>query len=291
MAQEPRRTEASDKERGNKKPQRASGSIWIGLITALISGPVGATAAKWYFERPSLPPEVCHKPIFDPRGPNLDACIKKARELNKPYAIEDVLMHIKLESQPPTGMRSAAVGSTGYGHIAYVRTTYRLRALRKIESSERVFIERYTSSFLPQDKVVRWYGPQNEIDNTTDSSYVVPLELLEGQAAVVMTGADYHFPAEMPTRNIRGVTLGPKEDFWAYPNQEDVICALSIVVEAKDVAVHPINAAILVGTDGKITPSRSFQNSGGAGPGKSSVSARWQNVVPGDEALVYYAWQ
>jgi hypothetical protein len=233
----------------------------IEIVAALISGPIAAllaVGATWAL-----------KPIepFPTKDLSFKTCLAEGDRRKKDYIIEFATLIAR--TTDASGIRHAAV-----------RTTYAIRALRDITPAQKVFVEKYDVN-ASGGMVKRWHGPQAEEDNT-DGSYAVPFQANRGDVRLIVTGADFQYRIP-PTRTIRGQALSGQEDFWEYPNNEDVICNLALVVEKDGVVVTPVGKrAELVRGDTFDGNSATVFNVG------SIFGAQWTQIVPGDTAIVFF---
>jgi hypothetical protein len=236
--------------------------------------------------------------VSQPPGPGaqLKKCMEEAAKRKKDYLLESITMLIRLDEKVnPDGSKSLQEDA---------RIVYTVRALKDISFDASTFTEQYTSRIsLPN----RWYGSDVE-EQKTDGSYDVKFALKEGEVISIVTGAHYTGkPVPLPPRKSFGdrVSLGSYDETWTYPNGEptagDVICTLTIVIESPTLRLRPFDNASAIrltpkqagkGTaDNTLTTRRVHSSAEGATAEQSSLSTRWNNVLPGEEVGIHFAWQ
>lgn len=140
-------------------------------------------------------------------------------------------------------------------------------------------------------------GVSQEVENQPAmKSWVVPLVARKGQRVTVTTGVVYIEDTSRfttPNRRHHQFSLAANQDAFCYPNQEDVIGELRIMVEAPFGLTRPGAEDSGLHTADPLSDSWGMPDSyatDSEGIHRDVLSARWTNVVPGQVAGVRVTW-
>jgi hypothetical protein len=207
------------------------------------------------------------------------ACIERARELKKPYAILAATLRQRVEDVK------------GQRRVDF-HTTYTLFPLREIVSSETTFKEEYSSGFAKSS--IYFPGSEREISHGSGSRiFDVVFDAKAKQPRSITTGTVYLY--DLPLKRGRPafastVTLNERNDHLAYPNENDVICEITLIVESEGVKVIPEGqAAKRVMTNRAVLQGDVTVHEAPGGFPRTLI-ARWLNVSPGEEVGIEYTW-
>jgi len=236
--------------------------------------------------------------LSHPPGPgaNLKQCMQEAARRDKDYLLESVTMFIRLDTT------TNADGTKNL--IEDARIAYTIHALKDISFNAATFKEEYTSRLVVPG---RWYGTDTE-QQKTSNAYDVKFNLKQGDVITVVTGAHYD-GVRLPLAGSRKsfndlVTLGPNDETWTYPNGEptagDVICTFTEIIESPTLHLRPADSESAIRLTpqggGKTASPKSLTTTAAhtttvtePGP-RDSISARWNNVMPGEEVGIHFAW-
>lgn len=214
-------------------------------------------------------------------SPALQGCISRGLKTGKEYIILSVSMLIRVEDKPSEKLR----------HSNY-RIVYTLLPLK--DRAE--FQERYTTG-NKHAEILHWYGTEPEVGHT-DTSYDVKFQVQKGTPYTVVTGADYKYPLPLSANRKAAaeiLTLPSNEEFYSYPNTEDQICQLSILIESPTTVLQPAETEsglryTLAGITGNIQRSQTHFVQNDANGSVGSLSAHWNDVVPSEEVGIHFRW-
>jgi hypothetical protein len=215
----------------------------------------------------------------------LSSLIAEARRNGKPYVLQSVVNLVRIEDTQD---------NSGQIRNMSVRSMYVVRPLRDISAEEDVFSEQFTSSITnvpPQ----HWFGSQKEVFNTVNGNlYSVEFQANEDDTYTIVTGANYQYRLPLPSNRpvpaeIR--TLQGNEDSWMYPNSEDYIGEIVIVIESPTTHLRPLERSKVRITNRQPNLDDPFLNErAGAQNGQRSLSARWTTVRPNEKVGILYSW-
>lgn len=213
----------------------------------------------------------------------LTTCIEIGRKENRPYILESVVIIWHFRDVPFENPSRRELS---------VRTTYIVRPLRPFGAAEAgLFKEEYgydSANFL------HWAGPEDEaFESTQGRVYLVKFSGETAQPRTVVTGAELSYELPLaPGRPGFGdrLKLAANEEFWRYPNDVDVICELTMIIESDTTKVFPASFdasyASRAGVKKKKTVQRDVNN-----PRQRSLSAHWEEVVlPGSDLGIHFHW-
>lgn len=207
----------------------------------------------------------------------LPALSLEARKQGRNYVIESIAMLVDLKTN---------LGNPQVISEADVRIAYTVFALNETK----IFDESFHS--MAGAKIERIPGSGNEMalkeDADSHKSWEIMLDLPVGGRRTLVTGARYEYTSPMPNkRDIHDFhNLGPTEDAWCYPNTEDVIGEVTIIIRS-DAPLVPSNDgdALLVDRstppkETKVPSKPEFRSPANGESGPYIVTARWTNVLP-----------
>jgi hypothetical protein len=268
-----------------------SSTLWIATATAIITGP-GAAITTYALTRPE-PTESsaqtpdggakqpCLQPSPAPAALSTDTmqCIDAARSAGRPYAILTAAM-------------TADISDVGKTRTVSLRIAYTILPLRDIDKSEVVFKEAYTSA--TNRSALRWIGTNEElIHGTSATVFGVVMDARAHTPYTLVTGAEivYDLPLKKDrTAYADAIKLGERQEHFAYPNDDDPVCGISITVTSRTTPIRGGGQAA-----GYLTRNRQLQTSAPLEQddprSKSrSVTARWPRLAPHDEVGVIVSW-
>lgn len=211
--------------------------------------------------------------------------IAAARKQEKPYILDSVIFYIRLED---------AAGPPGSERRAFVRAVYNVRALRDIQSAEDVFLEQFSSS-VSTAPPEHWFGNRREIfKNVNGSIYSVNVEARNGDRFTVVTGANLTYQLPLPAgRPVPGevARLAGNEDYWYYPNREDFIGELVVILESPTTVLRPLErGAVRITNNQPHLSDVSVGERASSVPRQRTLSAAWYDVRPTEGAGILYTW-
>jgi hypothetical protein len=172
---------------------------------------------------------------------------EKAIHDNKHYAILSLMQHIKIED--------LLISDTTKKRRAEIRDYYTIRALTDITNQDDVFEEQFLSNTT---KIKPWAGSETQdIESIVDGRYWVKFQAKQNDIITIVTGANYFY--DFPLSNANGtscfgdVQMSNDEWFTCYPNSEDYIDNLTILIESSNVNLSLLpNATFRKTMDGSI---------------------------------------
>lgn len=211
---------------------------------------------------------------------------RKAIADHKPYFIEAVTLQYDIDDLK------------GVRNVSW-RNTYTVRALKDITPSDHVFLEIFNTEANQRQ---HWAGTEHEepLPGALWSRFYVDLSLSKGETRTFTTGVDLKI--RLPLANDRvdyaRHKLQPNEDFVAYPNDEDYVGNVLVIVRSKTTAIRPNSgyAAVvshnLKHADQSIRPdfTEAQYSPKSESNGWYTVSKEWSNLPPGDELAVFFEW-
>jgi hypothetical protein len=216
----------------------------------------------------------------------LHATIAAGRAQRLPYIIQSATILVEVEDTPkeqPTRRR------TTYRYV------YTLRPLKNIRLQDHAFSE------LLDNKVGQsmeyWPGPDPqriEVFKPDTKGFQVSFAAPAGGTRTVVTGMTIHEALPLKRhRIIRGFDFGPNEFSVFYPNQEDYIAELTIVVSSNttELKSKPAAAWRMPGNDAPpvFTPGARFAKEPPKWNG-TTLSARFEQLRPGEIVGLEYSW-
>lgn len=209
----------------------------------------------------------------------LTRCLQAARERQRPYAIESAVV---IWSFSDTQTR----------RYLSVRIVYTLRVLRPFSAQEAgLFKEEYgydTRLFR------HWHGPEDERWLSAEGHvYAVEFDGEEGEIRTVVTGAELEYPlpfAEGRAGFGNRISLKANEDFWRYPNEVDVICSITLILQSATTSIAPVGLGGALARGSEVTPRAAVNRALGEAR-QHSLSVRWEEtLLPGDIVGIHFSW-
>lgn len=214
----------------------------------------------------------------------LRQCLADARELKRPYAIEAITYWIQIEKDTLNG--NPAQRQTH-------RIFYTLRSLQEIAAGKDLFVEEI-HSHDPHAVFEHWYGTEDEnFHDDKKSAFQVLFNMDKDDVRTVVTGANFVLPLPFANRKEldHHLPIFANQDFQGYPNKEDAICELNVVIESKSLPIRPEgNAAKSYFQSNLKDAKANLRYDENAGNGVRTISARWRNVKIGETVGIYYSW-
>jgi hypothetical protein len=203
--------------------------------------------------------------------------IAAGRELNRPYILDAVTVLIRVDDVASGPVRERVVNW---------RIIYTVRALQTISRTDKFFKERYSSDVA---RVRRWFGSEKEI-RATDDAYTVMMDIPAGETRTIVTGATFVYSLPLAGgRQALGqaVQMTQAQEFYSYPNEEDVIGELTMLIESDSLKISPVGqSAKRSKPDGSIAPDEEVRFS--KSDDRRTLSARWKEVMPKEEVGLYF---
>lgn len=260
------------------------GAIFVPIVTLVLSHVLSGGAP---------PPKDPATPTAADQGdpPHLptatdatEQCLKRARELKRPYAVTSMTQLVSLELE--------RAGKVVVLH-SRIRSIYSLRTLSRISISSAEFREGYLSEYKRSG--FHWYGPDHETLHGIGLGFDVSFDAQPGDTKTIVTGADftYDWPLKGGRKALQEtLTLSQNEDTWAYPNTEDVICEATLVVSSGSLKISPAthSAQRLKGLVPLEYKDAVIQPLGTPAEGSpySMIGARWTLIVPTEYVALHF---
>jgi hypothetical protein len=261
-----------------------------GIVCAILLGGllVGGGRLLGYDVFASVFPRLARVKTTGGGEPVKLACIDTARARKEPYVVLSATELVELQDLP--------IDSTRQARHAKVRMIYTLFMLRDLSrDNDAVFHESFTSDYGAL--IRRWFGTERETSDIDGSSYDVLFSAKTGETRTLITGSTYIVPLPLsPNRTAfsQNTSLGANEDTWGYPNTTDgdVICELTIVLWSPTLKLIPVGQAAKRQTGRTVRGADVVVNESPRDTAISSrsLSARWLNVMPGEEVGIHFAW-
>lgn len=223
-----------------------------------------------------------------------DESLPELAQLGKKYGRRYVL-----EAVTMTWRLDFAAGAS-QPKSADVRTVYTIFALEDLSPEKGSdFAEQYHTG-VPGARVVYLQGSEQEKETeraVQNKQWSVLFSLKKGQRRTIVTGAKILYPAEMPGHgDSHGFgKLGAREQALYYPNLEDVIGELTILVQSESMTLQQPQYDD-AGTWDEAWTKRdeagppTLTSSDSEGIRHSVLTARWTKLVPKQNAGVRVRW-
>jgi hypothetical protein len=215
-------------------------------------------------------------------------CLTQGTDLKKRYVIKSVIQAYNFE----------LFGEHKDSLLVRERIIYDLIALRDISKAEDVFKEGYSSNVAKN--VLRWFGNDREesLHMGNQHSYYVHFDCKRGDSHTIITGADFYYflpLADSRYTPFRDTRLAANEDLWIYPNEEDVIGKLTMIISSDDIKFKSISNSALHTTirDGaKLNDDKdAFYNfDENQINSNNSVSYTWSRILPDEQFALKIKW-
>lgn len=127
------------------------------------------------------------------------------------------------------------------------------------------------------------------------SSYYLHFDCKKGESVTLITGANFYY--KFPLQNgrlsqFRDYRLNSNEDLWIYPNDEDVIGKLTMIIYSNNIkflpqansALHTIRGTINNDDDYYYNYDPDFENP------NNSISKTWEKILPDEQFALRVKW-
>jgi hypothetical protein len=244
-------------------------SILVATFFAIILYPIAERNQKGYVEDGGLPQLSI-----------------EARKHHRPYVIESATMIVNLDGALPTG--------TGVG-VADVRITYTLFAIDHVT----VFDEWFHSS-QQNAAIERIEGPNPESEYLepaiANKAWNVLVDIPRGGRETVVTGAryTYNLPQPHPRRVHDYDDLKPNQDAWCYPNKDDVIGELILIIQTPRRLKAPVlgDKLRVDHTDAnQPDEKKAIPDQRVSASGLTVTTAKWRNLQPNQNVLIRLTYE
>ena len=213
----------------------------------------------------------------------LKECIDNAQKHNKPYIIQACTVFVKLQDDSNGEPRE---------RVADVRIVYTLLPLRKITKDMAVFKE----SFFSQSAMhmLHWNGSHKEIldEYGNSSAYEVQFSAEPWQQLTIVTGVRYRYKLPFDAHRMvffEKLRLEENEDTYIYPNDEDFIRELTIIIESDSCDIQQVGQGAKRSCSEKLQSEDAFLNTR-KNMTERTLSARWENLLPRESVGIHYRW-
>lgn len=212
--------------------------------------------------------------------------IDAAKLQQKFYVVDTIVMHVRLEDVQASRRQQR--------RRAHVRAVYNVRALKDFSEDDDSFVEQFTSS-IKDAPALHWFGNRREfIHNDDGSIYSVRIAAREGDRFTVVTGVTFEYTLPYPadrTAPAEVARLGPNQDYWVYPNREDFVGELTLILESPTTMLQPMERGAIRVTNNQPKLADVFVGERvGAKPEQRSLSYSWQHLRPGERVGILYRW-
>lgn len=214
--------------------------------------------------------------------PKTAECIEKAMELKRPYVVLSINEVAHLQFDDSKSSRTADF-----------TVSYTLLLLRDIERTDRVFKEGFRTA-TRNGQFTHVFGSEFEELPGQGETYDVRFSGKKGEIRTVTTAGRYVHTLPYPERRIlrEQLQLGPKEDTWNYPNEEDVIREITMLIISDRPSLDGTTktAAKRLDSDGKLLADTATASGGNSDSPFKTLSARWEQVMPNEEVAIHFKW-
>lgn len=214
-------------------------------------------------------------------------CFEQGYKYSSPLIIKSLIVSVKLE----------LIGANKDTLMAQERIHYTVVALRDILENENVFVEDYSTSYTT--KIKRWYGTEQEqsISMSNPNQYYVVFECKKGETKTIITGADYYYKYPLQDKRIsdfRNIVLGSNEDLWIYPNKDDVIGDLTIILESSTLKLKPFEKGAMQNIGNTKINDREIKHHYSQNDSRNTsntISASWNKILPDQMFGLHYQYE
>lgn len=218
----------------------------------------------------------------------LERCIQKARDLNRPYVIESATNIWHISDRPGT-TKTPDTPETPSSRSLSLRSIYTIRAIESFGPKDKLFED---WSGYDNAHFLHWHAPDPISARSNDAQrYFVEVGADRGEQRTIITGAEYDY--SLPRKDNRAgcnntTTLQGREEALRYPNDIDVICELTIVIESNTTPLHSLGGALVRESyPHRRDPIHRTEGS----VRQHSLSLHLDEIlVPGDDVCLKYSW-
>jgi len=237
----------------------------------------------------AVPANVAPVPAGEQLDKSLAELVRSGRNAGVNYVIESIAMIVDLDA-PGT--------QPGKLDVAQVNIVYNVFAMDPVAKFNETF-----HSMQKNVEMSRIQGPDQEGDLTERAAahlkWDVVQDIAAGQRHTIVTSARYTYALPYPkTRHVHDFkNLGPNEDVWCYPNEEDVVGEIVLVIRSRRPVLAPKFGDLLL-VDASL-PTRTAADKAvprlSVPDGKSNalyvLSGRWKAVKKGQYAELHLVRQ
>jgi hypothetical protein len=222
---------------------------------------------------------------LETQSQKLKQCLAEAHRLDKPYAIEAATYLIQFEKELSNNQPVIRENR---------RIFYTLRALKPIKSNQELFIEEI-HTHAPSATFEHWFGNEKEVfhDPSKREQFNVFFDVDKDDIRTVVTGANFLIPLPLASRPEleNHINVLANQDFQAYPNTEDAICELNMIIESKSLQIEPVGDAAKRFFEGNLKSEEArFSFDRSSSSGVRTISARWRNVMIAETVGIHFQW-
>jgi len=213
-------------------------------------------------------------------------CLQEGRARDRAYVILSAVLLWRISDKPDGTAR----------HLS-LRASYVIRSLRDYGPGDKVFNE---WSGYDNARFAHWWGPDPvDLNSNEGQNYYIRYAGLRGELQTVVTGAEYDYALPRPDarQGCKGKAAPPlaaNEEALRYPNDQDVMCDLTILIESDTTPLSLSHDSLLVNGDRAevLRPVAAPQNLAVAPEVRQrSLSLQVPRIlVPGDDACLRYRW-
>lgn len=245
----------------------------------------------------TLPHPITPPPagISLPSASSLSRCIQRARDQQKKFVLLSV------------SMLGTITGVAAGPYSVDIRIFYSLLPLVELGGAD-TFTERYDLG--RQAEILRWDGPQLQIDSTSNpnaGAFSIPLESPPFRVQTLVTGMRAVHRRPLGRHRAFGLNLPVGSDYMSYPNTDrDSICEFLMIVQSPDMALEPYeNGAYERRTESggtevgvphppMLIQQQQEQQTSGDGPppprpATQQLSARWRDLSGGETVGIAFS--
>jgi hypothetical protein len=215
---------------------------------------------------------------------NLKSSLDSSLAHHRPYVIESVTVLIDIEDLPeqkPLQRRTS------------FRYVYTIRPLHKIAADDKSFTESLHNHFGKNLEYFQGSNPQQALSlKTNEVTFNVSLDADKGDVYTIVTGMRILEDMPLKERSLRGFHFAPNEYVAVYPNDEDYIGQVTLLLTSATTHLKVANDAAWRKADSEANPQFSpAQLSQSASESyATTLCVRFSNVKPGEIVGLKYYW-
>ena len=128
-----------------------------------------------------------------------------------------------------------------------------------------------------------------------ESAYYLHFNCKKGESITIVTGADFYYRFPLSNGRVspfRDYRLNSNEDLWIYPNDEDVIGKLTMILSSEKMKFIPLTNAALHTVRGTTNDDNSYfynHDEDYINP-NNSISATWTKILPDEQFALKIKW-
>ncbi|EEF61065.1 hypothetical protein [Pedosphaera parvula] len=215
---------------------------------------------------------------------NLKSAIHSGLTHDRPYIIESATVLIDMEDLP----QEKPVSRT-----TTFRYVYTIRALRKVAASDNSFTESLHNHFGKKLEYFQGSNPQQPISlKNNEITFNVELNAEKGDVYTIITGMRITEDLPLQDRTLRGFHFAPNAYAAVYPNDEDYIAQVTLLLSSATTRIKATNNAVWRKINADAIPifSAPQPTPGGQGSYATTLCARFSNLKPGEIVGLNYYW-